>query len=649
MDFREILYRTGQFFSGKIEHAGLGRARPSPPGISLARSWSTPLATEFQREPYELAAESILRGRYTIFAMNDIPLGFPPGWNCDPKSGKTAPLKFGKSLNYRDERLVGNVKYLWEPNRHHELVTLAQAWHLSRKLHYAAACKRMLESWIDACPYPLGPNWSSSLELGIRLVNWSFSWHLLGGEHSPLFVTAEGQRFRRRWLDSIYCHCHFIAGYLSKYSSANNHLFGEQLGLFIAATTWPVWAESTQWRETSQPMLEREALVQNAEDGVNREQGIWYHHEVADMMLLAALVGRTNGWEFSRQYWTRFENMLEFLASIMDLNGHLPAWGDSDDGVMVRFCPARDFNAYRSLLATGAVLFDRADFKVKARVFDDKSRWLLGDAAAEKFMALKDDGRKLPVRHAFAQGGYYILGADFETDREVRIVADAGPLGYLSIAAHGHADALSFTLSIAGHEFLIDPGTFAYHTDQKWRDYFRGTGAHNTLRIDGKDQSVIGGNFLWTHHARTTCHNFELSGVRQRLVASHDGYHRLSAPATHRRTWTYLPDRRLLVIDDEVATGGAHTIELHWHFGKDCEVELFADHVIVKCREAVLALHWQKGLSSSLTSANIDPPLGWISHRFDQKVPCNVLTLSQNIAGNWMGRTELRISLPPSR
>jgi len=139
------------------------------------------------------------------------------------------------------------------------------------------------------------------------------------------------------------------------------------------------------------------------------------------------------------------------------------------------------------------VLFARADFKAKAGAFDDKSRWLLGDEAAARFAALDARSARLPVRRDFPHAGYHVLGEGFETPREVRIVADAGPLGFLSIAAHGHADALSFTLSAGGCPILIDPGTFAYHTERRWRDYFRGTAAHNTVRIDGVDQSVSGG------------------------------------------------------------------------------------------------------------------------------------------------------------
>src|SRR5690606_32758000 len=159
----------------------------------------------------------------------------------------------------------------------------------------------------------------------------------------------------------------------------------------------------------------------------------------------------------------------------------------ADDALMLRLSHEPGWDPYRSLLATCALLFDRADFKHKAGRLDDKTRWLFGPAAQARWDALP--ARPAPPRLTFPAGGHYLLGSDFDTAREVRIAIDCAPLGYLSIAAHGHADALAFTLSVAGHELLIDPGTYAYHTQKTWRDYFRGTLAHNTVRIDGEDQS----------------------------------------------------------------------------------------------------------------------------------------------------------------
>jgi len=102
---------------------------------------------------------------------------------------------------------------------------------LSGEAKYAEGIRVLLDSWFDQCPYPLGPNWTSSLEHAVRLVNWSFAWHLLGGEASPLFMDDAGQAFKRRWLEVIYQHCHFIAGYFSGFSFSQQSFAGRIHGL----------------------------------------------------------------------------------------------------------------------------------------------------------------------------------------------------------------------------------------------------------------------------------------------------------------------------------------------------------------------------------------------------------------------------------
>ncbi|HUF81750.1 MAG TPA: hypothetical protein VMN03_11480, partial [Burkholderiales bacterium] len=122
------------------------------------------------------AADRIAEGRFDVFALRDVRLGSPPPWNRDPRTGKDAPLDYGKLLDYRNPRLVGDIKYLWEPNRHLHLVTLAQAYDLSGDERYFEVIRQHLESWFDACPYLEGANWSSALESAIRLINWAVTW-----------------------------------------------------------------------------------------------------------------------------------------------------------------------------------------------------------------------------------------------------------------------------------------------------------------------------------------------------------------------------------------------------------------------------------------------------------------------------------------
>jgi hypothetical protein len=655
----ELGFRVGRKVQSAAERSGIGLARvPRPTPGKPGKPWVAELPHHFDVARYTAAADRILGGRFDVFALRNVDLGFPPRWNTDPKTGVVAPLRFGKDIDYRNQAEVGDIKYLWEINRHLELVTLAQAWHLTRDERYARACRLLLESWFDQCPYPLGVNWCASLEHAVRLVNWSIAWFLLGAGQSVIFEGASGEQFRARWLSCVYQHCHFIARHWSRHSSANNHLLGEATGLLVASVTWPSWQESGHWAELARRELTAAAHEQTFEDGVNKEQAVWYHHAVADMVLVGGLLARANGVDLGEAYWRRLEGMLDFIASIMDVGGNVPAIGDADEGVLVRFSPAgpgADSDVYRSLLATGAVLFERADLRLKAQVFDDKTRWLLGDAAESRFRGLNPSGARLPVRRRFASGGYFIFGERFETPEEVRVVADAGPLGYLSIAAHGHADALAFTLSASGKPLLVDAGTFSYHTQRRWRRYFKGTSAHNTVTVDGEDQSVFGGHFLWLQHARSHVEALERMAGADLLVASHDGYRRLPDPVRHRRTWRYEPAH--LSVTDELLCAGAHSIQIHWHFAPECTIAL-SGHTIHAVRDHVsLELQCPESLTPTLVTgfdpeegegaAGVQRPLGWYSTGFDLKVPATTAVFSGQIQGNSVFRSQIRLRLQP--
>lgn len=622
MGVAEIAYRTRQALQALAEsRIGWGLSRELPPQGTAGAGWLSKLPADLDAAPYVSAADRTLAGHFTLFALTDARLGFPPRWNRDPKTGTDAPLAFGKTIDYRDERTVGDIKYLWELNRHGELLTLAQAWHLTGDRRYLDGCRTLLESWFDQCPYPRGPNWTSSLEHGLRLVNWAFSWQLLGGDASPLFSGASGAAFRDRWLGSVRQHCHFIAGHLSRHSSANNHLLGELMGLLVGSATWPLWPESRRWRDSARREFTEQALLQTSADGVNREQAIYYQHEVMDMMLVCGLIGRANGIDFGGEFWQRLERMTEFIAAMMDRGGNVPMIGDADDARIVRLDPSERFDPYRSLLATGAVLFERGDFKALAGGCDDKTIWLLGASARAAYDALAvPPGPALP--RSFPEGGYHLFVARRGEPDEVLACVDCGPLGYLSIAAHGHADALSLTLSAAGIPLLVDPGTYAYHTQKKWRDYFRSTYAHNTVRIDGLDQSASGGNFLWLRKAVARCLVVDLYGVQQRFSGEHDGYRRLPDPVAHRRDIRFDATRNEFDVEDTLDCRGAHDAEICWHFSDRCDVEVAGSEVRVRAGRVQLTVAAASDAPPPrLLQGDSDPPAGWISRRYDVKVP----------------------------
>src|SRR6185369_3011851 len=122
------------------------------------------------------------------------------------------------------------------------------------------------------------------------------------------------------------------------------------------------------------------------------------------------------------------------------------------------------------------------------------------------------------VRH-FDDGGYTVF-RPYVKNREIMLVMDHGPLGYLSIAAHGHADALSVWLHVDGQPVFVDAGSHLYHSAGISRDYFRSTPAHNTLCIADTSASTPAGNFNWSHKANVRV----LSKSGHEVLAEHDGY-----------------------------------------------------------------------------------------------------------------------------
>ncbi|HET9475101.1 MAG TPA: alginate lyase family protein [Steroidobacteraceae bacterium] len=642
MSGAEVAYRVVRGVRSMSGHFG---ARPVPPPDAVGTDLRfLPPYISLSPDALIAAAERVLAGRYSFFDLDDCDLGDPPQWNRDPLTHRVSATRRSSRIDYRDERVVGDIKYLWEANRHLHLVTLAQAHALTGDARYALGVRAQVDSWIEQCPVGRGPNWVSALELGIRLINWSLAWQLLGGSRAQVFADEGGAAFRERWLSAIYEHARMIAGNLSRFSSANNHLIGEAAGVCVAASTWPLWPQMREWGEACRDVLEVECHRQNAPDGGNREQAFGYQSFVIDFLLIAGLAARARGEDFSPVYWRRLEAMIDFLASMTSTAGVLPTIGDGDDGRVVNLAPESGFSLHGSLIATGAVLFERRDLAAKAGAIDGKTVTLLGIGATRILARLRERGRAgfLP-RMQFCESGYYLMGAAFETPDEIRLLVDCGPLGYLSLAAHGHADALSFILNVGDREILVDPGTYAYHTDPEWRRYFRSTRAHNTVSIDGEDQSVQAGNFMWTHHARARCISYDASPQLQRFIGEHDGYRRLADPVVHRREITFEPDRQLIEITDTLRCAGTHTARRAWHFAADCRVEPQDAGLRVSSGVAQVFLEPLEALQHVEIHRGGTPAHGgWVSPNLGRKQPATTVSWQSQITGTTVLRTRIR-------
>jgi hypothetical protein len=229
----------------------------------------------------------------------------------------------------------------------------------------------------------------------------------------------------------------------------------------------------------------------------------------------------------------------------------------------------------------------------------------------------------------FADAGLTVLRT--APENEIWCRCDGGPHGYLSIAAHAHADALSVEVRHRGVPVLVDPGTYCYQGDPAWRAYFRSTIAHNTIELDGHDQSDSEGPFLWVRHAQSQVHDSSTGpGDRQRWSASHDGYLALAHPAHHRRMVELDADARTLRIVDQLESAASHGVRMAFHLGPSIDVVLTGDRAEL-CWEdddgatvrAVLELPgW---LDWTAYRGSTQPILGWYSPAFGHKLPATSL------------------------
>jgi len=575
------------------------------------------------RDGLVAAAASLLQGRWEILGASRTDLA-APDWYLDPITGRRAPQeKYAFRIDYRSETETGNVKQLWELSRHQHLTVLAAAWFMTRDDAYAERVADQLRSWWLENPFLSGVNWTSGIEVGIRLISWVWIRRLLDGWQgaSALFEKSSLA------VEQVYWHQKYLAALRSRGSSANNHVIAEAAGQLICSCAFPWFTESVRWRASAAALLERELLRNTFPSGMNREQATDYQGFVAELGILAAVEADITDHPLSAETWQRLCRTIDAVAAELDETQRAPRQGDSDDGRALLIDPP-DLNRWASLLATGSALFGPAPWwpNCTAGLMSTLIGSLTNRPAAVP-------GRPTFRPSHFADAGLTLLRTKPGTGPEIWCRCDAGPHGYLSIAAHAHADALAIELRYGGIDIFADPGTYCYHGEPEWRCYFRSTLGHNTVELAGQDQSLSGGPFLWIRHAETGGVEVDVDedSMVQRWSAEHRGYEALVPPARHRRTVELDRRARHLSIVDQIETVGRHAVRMAFHLGPMVSAE-FAEGVAglrwpmreeTGCHSATIAL--PDCLRWTMHRGECEPILGWYSERFGVKQPATTL------------------------
>lgn len=591
-------------------------APPDCPSVTGARFTAVLPAGALSAVPADAAkrlvaeADRLMDGHAEFFGVVRDDMADPDWWR-DPKTGRRAPAGYAFDVPYRSEDAVGDIKQIWEPSRHHHLTQLAAAYALTGNERYAERVAEHLRSWWEANPPLRGVHWISGIELGIRLLSWVWVRRLLDGwpGAAELF---EGNPVAR---NQIWHHQRWLAAFPSRGSSANNHVIAEDAGQFAAACAFDWFPESARWRAAALRSLDGQLRANTFGSGLNRELATEYHGLVLELGLAALAEADAAGVPVPATTRLVLLRMTDALAAVVDNRLRPPRQGDADDGHGL-IVDGAGTDRWASLLATGDAVFGRLDWWPEVTATDVRTPLLAALAKPARLSVTRPASR--PAH--FADAGMTILRGP----EEIWCRCDGGPHGFLSIAAHAHADALSVEVRHDGVDVLADPGTYCYHGQPEWRRYFRSTLGHNTLELDGADQSVSGGPFLWTRHARTRVLTADTSGEVARWSAEHDGYQ----GSVHRRRVELTAESQELRLVDEVS-GPNRAVRLAFHLGPAITADLVGNRARLtwtrdgEDRSAVLDL--PEGLSWQAHRGESEPPLGWYSEGFGRKEPATTL------------------------
>lgn len=575
---------------------------PTIPGFAAAvDSARTTLADDAAR-----AAAYFMDGGFRTLGVEwpriTLDAGAVSVWHLDPVTGQHWPADvYCFDVGYRGSTEMGDVKYVWEFSRLQFLQPVAVHARLAHSEAALAFLTQAIDSWHKSNPPYLGVGWSSGIELSLRAISLLVVTSLVGDRLS--------QRTRDQVNQILRAHAYWLARYPSRFSSANNHLVAEEAALFLLGVTCTFLPDAARMGEAARTAIERETTLQILADGVAAEQSPTYGALTSELILLCAWVAAGLGAPMSTQVMDRLGAFADWVNWLAETDGRVPAIGDDDEGRVLTL--GLEEPGYATSVAAAI-----ASFVERPDLVPPYAPTLRNALVAPKVASDRPQGTR-----SFRTGGYTVHRAPI-AGHMTTLVIDHAPLGYLAIAAHGHADALSFTLAVDGRPVFVDPGTYLYHSGHEWRDWFRNTRAHNTVAVEGAEQSVISGAFNWSHKAQAQLDR--VGDVPFVLEASHDGYTGRFGVRHHRR---FALKDAVLVIQDALVGVAERTAEIVLQLAPDCDVGEKNGAMIVRrgdARLATVTFPPNGVVATSRGAGMLDG--GWVSPHFGAKTPATRLS-----------------------
>ena len=354
-----------------------------------------------------------------------------------------------------------------------------------------------INKWTADNPPTDGNAWEP-YPLSLRIVNW-IKWHLEGND---LGETATASLFLQARALYQQIEYHLLA----------NHIFANAKALYFAGLFFAD-PESAAWKRTAIEILRNELQEQILEDGGHFELSPMYQATIAEDVLDILNIGRAYGESEFSELPDLATQMIRWLALMSHGDGRPSYFNDATIGV-------------------APLLADIANYAEGLGVYVDL-------AVSDGLYRLEESG------YVRFQNG------------PVAVMIDVGPVGPAYQPGHAHCDCLSFELSTGFQRLLVNSGVSTYNINER-RLLERQTASHNTVSIEGGEQSEVWGAFRVGSRAKPV----DVDVGDNYVSAGHDGYRVVGV--THRRRFRF--DGCRIEITDKLDDTGARLAVAHFHF-----------------------------------------------------------------------------------
>jgi hypothetical protein len=505
-----------------------------------------------------IVADDACRGRFTELGIT-LELGPEPDWlGAEYPADEEWRIAFGKFYFGLD---------------------LATAFAQTGDPRYLCAWEGLVASWIEQVP--LGSE--STDTVARRMLNWVYAW--------SRFAEAPAFGGLARGLDllllaSLSAQADWLRSHLT---AARNHRTLELYALFVSALALPRVDPGGGLLAFALEQLDENLSTDFRDDGVHVEASTHYHLIVLRSFLGVWVNARRFGAQLPAGFDRRLARALDFAVHCHRPDGGIPALSDADGG------------SYAELLALAAEELGRPDCA---------------------YVATRGS-RGMPPRErnvSFPAAGYHVQrsgwgGADRRFEDERFLMFDCGPLGD---GGHGHYDLLSVELAAAGRPLVLDPGRYTYHEGgPNLRHWFKGTAAHNTVCVDGLDQTGYRRGKPKGRVAQATFLG------RRRSPGLDVLWGEAASPcydARHARRVLFVADE-YWVFEDRLSARRPHRYEQRWHLAPECLDRVEVDRAAGVVRAPGIALLFSPGVDLAL-----EP--GWYAPRYGIKLDAPVASAS---------------------